>query len=132
MIRVEAIWLVTESIYARRRRYDPGPGGKVFGAARPHHAYLVTYRHSTRLKELVYEGFGIWLAVRCLNKGWFVWTNGEQAIATGLNPEQLRALVTGLPWQMLTHDHTITVVQYPQGRKLVCFRGGPGSGRLTA
>ena len=83
---------------------------KVFGAARPHHAYLFANKSSTRMKVLVYDGFGIWLAARRLNKGRFIWTNGDQAIATSLNPEQLRALVTGLPWQTLTHDHAITVV----------------------
>ena len=83
---------------------------KVFGAARPHHAYLFANKSSTRMKVLVYDGFGIWLAARRLNKGRFIWTNGDQAIATALNPEQLRALVTGLPWQTLTHDHAITVV----------------------
>lgn len=83
---------------------------KVFGAARPHHAYLFTNRHSTRLKVLVYDGFGIWLAARRLNKGRFIWTAGDQAIATALNLAQLRALVTGLPWHTLAHEHAISVV----------------------
>ena len=42
---------------------------KVFGAARPHHAYLFANKSSTRMKVLVYDGFGIWLAARRLNKG---------------------------------------------------------------
>ncbi|VVE84615.1 transposase [Pandoraea sputorum] len=111
VIRIDAIWLATEPI-------DMRAGGdtilarvvKVFGAARPHHAYLFANKHSTRLKVLVSDGLGIWLAARRLHRGRFVWTNGEQAIAAALNPEQLRALVTGLPWQTLTHDHAITVV----------------------
>ena len=82
----------------------------VFGAARPHHAYLFANKNSTRMKVLVYDGFGIWLAARRLNKGRFVWTNGQTAITVALNPEQLRALVTGLPWQTLTRDHAICVV----------------------
>ncbi|MBC8743079.1 transposase, partial [Paraburkholderia sp. UCT31] len=45
----------------------------------------------------------IWLAARRLNKGRFVWTNGHEAVAVALNPEQLRALVTGLPWQTGPH-----------------------------
>ncbi|MBY4721496.1 IS66 family insertion sequence element accessory protein TnpB, partial [Ralstonia mannitolilytica] len=40
---------------------------KVFGAARPHHAYLFANKSSTRMKVLVYDGFGIWLAARRLN-----------------------------------------------------------------
>lgn len=111
VIRIEAIWLATEPI-DMRAGVDTilARVVKVFGVARPHHAYLFANRHSTRLKVLVYDGFGIWLAARRLNKGRFIWTNGEHAIATALNPEQLRALVTGLPWQTLTHDHAITVV----------------------
>ena len=42
---------------------------KVFGAARPHHAYLFANKRATRLKVLVYDGFGIWLAARRLNQG---------------------------------------------------------------
>lgn len=29
------------------------------------------------MKVLVYDGFGIWLATRRLNKGRFVWTDGQ-------------------------------------------------------
>ncbi|AEA65918.1 IS66 family insertion sequence element accessory protein TnpB [Burkholderia gladioli] len=111
LIRIEAIWMATEPI-------DMHAGAdallarvvKVFGAVRPHHAYLFANRHSTRMKVLVYDGFGIWLAARRLNKGRFIWTNGEQAVSVGLNPEQLQALVTGLPWRTLTPEHAITVV----------------------
>ncbi|WP_390889565.1 IS66 family insertion sequence element accessory protein TnpB, partial [Ralstonia mannitolilytica] len=68
LIRVDAIWLAvepldmragTETILARVV--------KVFGAARPHHAYLFANKSSTRMKVLVYDGFGIWLAARRLN-----------------------------------------------------------------
>ena len=83
---------------------------KVFGAARPHHAYLFANKSSTRMKVLVYDGFGIWLAARRLNTGRFVWTNGQEAITFALNAEQLQALVTGLPWKTLADDHAICVV----------------------
>lgn len=111
MIRIDAIWLATEPL-------DMRAGAdtilarvvKVFGAARPHHAYLFANRNSTRMKVFLYDGFGIWLAARRLNKGRFVWSNGHETISIGLNPEQLRALVIGLPWQTLAHDHMIAVV----------------------
>lgn len=53
MIRVEAIWLATEPI-DMRAGVDTilARVVKVFGAARPHHAYLFANRHSTRLKVL--------------------------------------------------------------------------------
>jgi transposase len=111
MIRIDAIWLATEPL-------DMRAGAdtilarvvKVFGAARPHHAYLFANRHSTRMKVLVYDGFGIWLAARRLNKGHFVWANGYAETTQTLNPEQLQALVIGLPWQTLAHDHVIALV----------------------
>ncbi|MCF2134313.1 MULTISPECIES: IS66 family insertion sequence element accessory protein TnpB [Mycetohabitans] len=111
MMRIDEIWLATEPI-DMRAGIDTilARVVKVFGAARPHHAYLFANRDSTRLKVLVYDGFGIWLAARRLNKGRFIWTNGNQAIATALNLAQLRALVTGLPWHTLAHDHAISVV----------------------
>jgi transposase len=111
MIRIDEIWLATEPLDMRAGT-DTALARviKVFGAARPHHAYLFANKRSTRLKVLVYDGFGIWLAARRLNKGRFVWTDGATAIAIALNEDQLCALITGLPWKTLTHDHMIAVV----------------------
>jgi len=111
MIRIDAIWLATEPLYMRAGADTILTRVvKVFGSARPHHAYLFANRRSTRMKVPVYDGFGIWLAARRLNKGHFVWANSHSEIAETLNPEQLRALVIGLPWQTLAHDHVIAVV----------------------
>jgi transposase len=111
MIRIDAIWMATEPLDMRAGA-DTALARvvKVFGAARPHHAYLFANKNSTRMKVLVYDGFGIWLAARRLNKGRFVWTDGQTAIAVAINAEQLRALVIGLPWKTLSPDHTIAVV----------------------
>lgn len=111
LIRIDAIWLATEPV-DMRAGVDTllARVVKVFGSVRPHHAYLFANRHSTRMKVLVYDGLGIWLAARRLNKGRFVWTNGEQAVSVGLSPEQLQALAMGLPWRTLAPDHAITVV----------------------
>lgn len=110
MIRIDSIWLATEPI-DMRIGMDTALARvvQVFGAARPHHAYLFTNKRSTRIKVLIYDGFGIWLASRRLNKGSFTWTDSGHLSVT-LNTGQLQALVTGLPWQALTHDHQITVV----------------------
>ena len=111
MIRVDAVWLALEPLDMRAGTEAAlARVVRVFGEARAHHAYLFANRHSTRMKVLVYDGLGIWLAARRLNKGRFVWTNGEQAVSVGLSPEQLRALVMGLPWRTLAPDHAITVV----------------------
>lgn len=111
MIRIDAIWLATEPLDMRAGTDTIlARVVKVFGAARPNHAYLFANKSATRMKVLVYDGFGIWLAARRLNKGRFTWTNGEQAVSTALNPEQLHALVMGLPWKTLTPEHAMTVV----------------------
>ncbi len=63
VIRVDALWLSTtpldmragtETILARVV--------SMFGEARPHHAYLFANRRANRMKVLVHDGYGIWLA----------------------------------------------------------------------
>lgn len=111
MIRVDAIWLATEPLDMRAGTDTVlARVVKVFGAARPHHAYLFANKNSTRIKVLVYDGFGLWLAARRLNRGRFIWTDGRTAIAMPINAEQLGALVAGLPWKTLETGHAITVV----------------------
>ena len=111
MIRIDVIWLATAPLDMRAGA-DTALAHvvRVFGAAQPHHAYLFANRSSTRMKILVYDGFGIWLAARRLNKGRFVWTDGQSTTTVGLNAEQLRALVIGLPWKTLADDHVIAVL----------------------
>lgn len=111
MIRIDAVWLATEPMDMRAGT-DTALARvvQVFGAARPHHAYLFANKSATRMKVLVYDGLGIWLAARRLNRGRFVWTDGATAVTAPLNPQQLAALVSGLPWKTLAHDHVIAVV----------------------
>ncbi|NEX63510.1 IS66 family insertion sequence element accessory protein TnpB [Noviherbaspirillum galbum] len=111
MIRVDAIWLATEPLDMRAGT-DTALARvvNVFGAARPHHAYLFANRNGTRMKVLVYDGLGIWLAARRLNRGRFVWCGEASAATMALNAEQLQALITGLPWKTLATDHAIALV----------------------
>lgn len=110
MIRIDAVWLAGEPLDMRA-----GPDTalarvvKVFGAARPHHAYLFTNRRGTRLKVLVHDGLGLWLAARRLHQGRFAGCGNGQA-QQELNMAQLGALVLGLPWQRLGEDAAIRVV----------------------
>ncbi|MEK2658358.1 IS66 family insertion sequence element accessory protein TnpB [Pseudomonas aeruginosa] len=87
--------------HARRHRNRVGPGGSSLGAAQPHCAYLFTNKRANRMKVLVHDGFGIWLAARRLNRGRFAWSGNWQGQQLELSPEQLQALVVGLPWQRL-------------------------------
>ncbi len=72
----------------------------VFGAARPHHAYLFANRRSNRMKVLVHGGIGVWLAARRLNSGKFAWPREITGTLT-LSKPQFDALVLGLPWQRI-------------------------------
>lgn len=99
MIRVDQVWLAVEPMDMRA-----GPDTalarvvRVFGAAHPHHAYLFANKRGNRMKVLIHDGIGVWLAARRLNKGRFVWPGaGHGKLA--LSREQLDALVLGLPWQ---------------------------------
>ena len=83
---------------------------QVFGAARPHHAYVFANKRSTRLKVLVHDGIGIWLAARRLYTGRFIWPAAGRGASPSLTREQLDALVLGLPWQRIGEAGVITVL----------------------
>jgi transposase len=80
----------------------------VFGEARPHHAYLFANRRANRMKALVHDGIGVWLAARRLNAGRFVWPKDGNTLA--LSRAQLDALVLGLPWHCIGEAGVIRVL----------------------
>ncbi|QJI30334.1 IS66 family insertion sequence element accessory protein TnpB [Pseudomonas sp. ADAK18] len=94
MIRIDAIWLATEPM-------DMRVGTEtaltrviaVFGAAKPHFAYLFANRRAKRMKVLVHDGVGIWFAARRLNQGKFHWPGIRHGLEVELDNEQLQALV---------------------------------------
>lgn len=94
MIRIDEIWLATEPLDMRA-----GPDTvmarvvKVFGAARPHCAYLFASRRGNRMKVLVHNGLGIWLCARRLNQGKFHWASYRHGDSVELCPEQVTVLV---------------------------------------
>lgn len=67
-------------------------------------------KYSTRLKVLVHDGIGIWLAARRLYRGRFVWPGGGNGAPQSITHEQLHALVLGLPWQRLGEGGVISVL----------------------
>jgi transposase len=110
VIRVDTVWLAvapldmragTEAALARVVG--------VFGAARPHHAYLFANRRANRMKVLVHDGIGVWLVARRLHQGKFVWPRDAASTLT-LSRAQFDALVLGLPWQRLGEAGVITVL----------------------
>jgi transposase len=110
VIRVDSVWLAVEPLDMRSGTEAAlARVVRVFGAAHPHHAYLFANRRSTRMKVLVHDGIGVWLAARRLNQGRFVWPK-EAAISVGLTRNQLDALVLGLPWQRVGEAGIISVL----------------------
>ena len=116
MIRVDALWLCVQ-------RLDMRAGVQtllaqvvaVFGEARPHHAYLFANRRGTRMKVLVHDGYGIWLAQRQLGQGRFHWpvnavSGGSAPASVMLTRTQFDALILGLPWTQLADGGVIRVL----------------------
>jgi transposase len=111
VIRIDAVWLAVAPIDMRAGT-DAALARvvAVFGAARPHHAYLFTNKRANRVKVLVHDGVGIWLCARRLYQGRFVWDKSEASIRISLTRAQLDALVIGLPWQRVGAESVIALV----------------------
>ena len=110
MIRIDQVWLAVEPIDMRAGMDTLlSRVVQVFGIAQPHQAYLFSNKRCTRLKVLVHDGLGIWLAVRRLHQGRFNWAQAG-ATQCRLNAEQVQALLMGLPWQRLGADAAITLL----------------------
>jgi transposase len=109
MIRTDAVWMSVEAIDMRAGTDTLlARVVAVFGEARPHHAYLFANQRGNRLKVLIHDGIGIWLASRRLNQGRFAWAREGQALT--LSRGQFDALVLGLPWQRLGDDGVIRIL----------------------
>jgi transposase len=108
VIRIDEIWLSREPLDMRA-----GPDTALarvinrFGEAKPHCAYVFANKRANRMKILVCDGFGIWLAARRLHQGRFVWSALRTGDAVTLDTQQLQALVVGLPWQYAASNHVI-------------------------
>ena len=109
-MRVDAVWLAVEPLDLRAGTEAAlARVVTVFGAARPHHAYLFANKRANRMKVLVHDGIGVWLAARRLNRGKFVWPKDSGTTLT-LTREQFDVLVLGLPWQRVGEAGIITVL----------------------
>ena len=111
MIRIDAVWLATQPL-DMRAGIDSCLARvvQVFAAAHPHTAYLFANRRANRMKVLVHDGIGIWLAARRLHQGHFIWPAPDAVGQVNLSRTQLDALVLGLPWRRLGEGGIITVV----------------------
>ena len=92
VIRIDAVWLATVPLDMRAGT-DTALARvvAVFGAAQPHTAYLFANRRANRMKVLVHDGIGIWLAARRLHQGHFVWPSVNAGVQASLSCAQLDA-----------------------------------------
>lgn len=63
------------------------------------HLFLFTNRTKTRLKALVWDGSGLWVCAKRLEKGRFHWPQAEHTRSITLRPEELAMLLNGLDWK---------------------------------
>ena len=60
------------------------------------HLFLFTNRTRTRLKALVWDGSGLWVCAKRLEKGRFRWPVVDGASSVRMRAEELAMLVNGL------------------------------------
>ncbi|MEO7065386.1 MAG: IS66 family insertion sequence element accessory protein TnpB [Rhodanobacter sp.] len=68
-------------------------------------AYVFCNRRSSRMKVLVVDAQGVWLATRRLHRGRFVWPSAQETLWS-LTRRQFRWLCTGVDWQRLSCDRS--------------------------
>lgn len=103
MIAPEQVWLVVEPIDMRQGidglslRIQQALGRSPCDGS----AFAFTNRAGTRLKLLVWDGTGVWLCLRRLHRGHFVWPRSGDTVCT-LSAEQWKWLTCGVDWQRLS------------------------------
>jgi transposase len=60
------------------------------------HLFLFSNRTRTRLKALVWDGSGLWVCAKRLEKGRFRWPEAEDQHSVTMRAEELAMLVNGL------------------------------------
>ncbi|MBI3680453.1 MAG: IS66 family insertion sequence element accessory protein TnpB [Acidobacteria bacterium] len=60
------------------------------------HLFLFTNRTRTRLKALVWDGSGLWVCSKRLERGRFNWPQAGEQRSVTMRPEELAMLVNGL------------------------------------
>jgi transposase len=60
------------------------------------HLFLFTNRSHTRLKALVWDGSGLWVCAKRLERGRFHWPEARDIASVSMRPEELAMLVNGM------------------------------------
>ena len=92
-------------IYVAAEAVDMRKGFEgLYGLVRDHlgqdplsgHLFLFTNRTRTRLKALVWDGSGLWVCAKRLERGRFAWPAGDGTRSVTMRPEELAMLLNGL------------------------------------
>jgi transposase len=60
------------------------------------HLFLFTNKTRTRIKALAWDGSGLWVCAKRLEKGRFRWPEAEGSHSVTMRPEELAMLINGL------------------------------------
>lgn len=60
------------------------------------HLFLFTNRTRTRLKALVWDGSGLWVCAKRLERGRFDWPATTESSSVSMRPEELAMLISGM------------------------------------
>ena len=102
MLMPRAWWIAVEPIDLRR-----GMDGLLTTVANLQHdpcagaAYVFRNRAGTRIKVVCADGTGVWLCLRRLQQGKFVWPRSSHTTCE-LSAEQFAWLCAGVDWQRLS------------------------------
>ncbi|MGL4859079.1 MAG: IS66 family insertion sequence element accessory protein TnpB [Enterobacteriaceae bacterium] len=69
-------------------------------------AFVFCNRARTRLKLLRWDKHGVWLGVRRLHRGRFIWPQSEET-TWSLTHEQFSWLVKGINWQQVEGENLL-------------------------
>ncbi len=69
-------------------------------------AYVFRNRRSTRIKVLVWDQTGVWLCLRRLHHGSFVWPS-DPSVLFELSQTQWQWLIAGVDWQRLSPQKAV-------------------------
>ena len=92
-------------IYVAAEAVDMRKGFEgLYGLVRDHlgqdplsgYLFLFTNRTHTRLKALVWDGSGLWVCAKRLERGRFHWPEAKDVASVSMRPEELALLINGM------------------------------------
>ena len=103
MIRPDQVWVATEPVDMRTGADGLAIRVQAMLGRSPcdGSAYAFRNKRSTLVKLLIWDGNGVWLCIRRLHRGSFIWPAPGAAHCT-LSEAQWQWLTNGIDWQRMT------------------------------